>query len=349
LTKEPVNLSKSKWVMKQYWRLGTIRALLSLGLGMFTLGKLYLEYVPGLSSFGLRGALLLGASLFFFFLGLGWLYDVRAKMWRQQVLVNIERNPYQYIPNLKTLTFDYPIVFAVVTTLQQVLEQTGLPSSSIVSLRHYLARFFSRRTSKRDIFSSLPDANEFMRLFPFSPKTPVQHKVPLGERAKKFFELQKLRLSWVQSLIGLGLDALVFGALYVTVLFPTMTPDDPSTILFGVLTISLPLYTAFLFAGWLYDRRLRIWSADAAVKIERNPYTWIPEPRLSTLVYPFFMPVLYVLRNILAKKGVTVADIDRKLDYLRNLAQLRVERTEDMERARMMRRSLGQLFNKVVS
>ena len=48
-------MSLSKWIMKQYWRVGTIRTLLSLALGTLVLGKLYYEYIPVLADLGFLG------------------------------------------------------------------------------------------------------------------------------------------------------------------------------------------------------------------------------------------------------------------------------------------------------
>ena len=73
-------MSKAKWIMKQYWRVGTIRALLSLALGMLVLGKYYYIYIPVLSDLDLAGALILGTVLMILFMVVGWIYDDKAKL-----------------------------------------------------------------------------------------------------------------------------------------------------------------------------------------------------------------------------------------------------------------------------
>jgi hypothetical protein len=61
-------VSKTKWIMKQYWRLSTIRALSGLVLGMLVIGQFYYEYIPPLATLGLVGALILSGILIVFFL-----------------------------------------------------------------------------------------------------------------------------------------------------------------------------------------------------------------------------------------------------------------------------------------
>ncbi|MHA2022411.1 MAG: hypothetical protein ACTSWQ_01995 [Candidatus Thorarchaeota archaeon] len=49
-------MAVKKWIMKQYWTLS------SLAMGMFVLGRLYYEYIPGLRDLGVLGALTLGMT-----------------------------------------------------------------------------------------------------------------------------------------------------------------------------------------------------------------------------------------------------------------------------------------------
>ena len=64
-------MSKTKWIMKQYWRISTIRTLAGLVLGMLVIGQLYYEYIPPFAELGIVGALILSFILILFFMGLG--------------------------------------------------------------------------------------------------------------------------------------------------------------------------------------------------------------------------------------------------------------------------------------
>ena len=95
--------------MKQYWRVGEIRALSALAMGMLVIGRWYYGYIPILQDWGILGALILGAFLFSGFLAIGWAYDIKARMWSQSNQVSVEKNPYSYVPNFKNAAFEYPI------------------------------------------------------------------------------------------------------------------------------------------------------------------------------------------------------------------------------------------------
>ncbi len=339
------DLPKSKWIMKQYWRMGQTRALLSLAMGMFTLGKLYIDYVPGLSEFGVRGALLLGAGLFLFFMGLGWLYDEKGKMWSQQVLVARERDPFQYVPNYRTIALDYPFLYAIVKTFRNIFTKLDLPQDRLAAYEAYLADYFSRRTTRHSIFNAMPKAKSFLREYPFESISEGTKKATISSRLKKSFETHKLRLAWVQALTGMAQDALVVGALYITVFIPATQTDDTLRVLYGFVLISIPLYLVLAIAGWIYDKRLKVWQADMTVKIERNPFSYVPEPRFHILVYPFLFPVIFTLEGILKARGISNHKIERCIEYLREYANLSVTRDEDMKRARILRKELGAIFS----
>lgn len=325
--------------------MGQTRALLSLAISMFTLGKLYIDYVPGLSDFGVRGALLLGASLFLFFLGLGWLYDEKGKMWSQQVLVARERDPFRYVPNYRTIALDYPFLYAMVKTFRGIFRKMKLPQERLAAYEAYLADYFSRRMTRHSIFSAMPKAMLFLQNYPLNSVPKMPEKVAISARLKKSFETHKLRLAWVQALTGMAQDALIVGAFYITVFIPATKTDDVMRVLYGFVLISIPLYLVLAIAGWIYDKRLKVWTADMTVKIERTPFSYVPEPRFHAMVYPFLFPVIFTLENILEAKGISNPKIEREIEYLREYANLSVTRNEDMERARRLRRELGAIFS----
>ncbi|MHA1928533.1 MAG: hypothetical protein ACTSV2_08140, partial [Candidatus Thorarchaeota archaeon] len=160
-------MSKAKWIMKQYWRITAIRAWMGLALAMFSLGKVYSEQIPSLAAMGLVGALLLGSVLVLIFLGIGWLYDVKGRMWSPKMQALVERDPYRYIPNYKTYAIDYPAIYAIILTLQQVLSDRGLSSEALDEVRFYMDRYFNRRPEKSDIIEAQNDSIGFFEQFPF--------------------------------------------------------------------------------------------------------------------------------------------------------------------------------------
>ncbi len=342
-------LVKLKWIMKQYWRVGTIRALLSLALSMFVLGRLYYVYVPGLENLGVIGAIILGSSLVLLFIGLGWYYDEKMKMWSQSLQANTERHPYQYIPDFKTYTFDYPVYYAILVTMNKILEKLGHEIDSAKSILPYMKKYFSRKPTRGDIFSALPYSYEYMKQHPIGEEFKEEKtKIGLRNRAKLGFQVNMLRLTWIQALTGLFQDVLVFGTFYI-VLFATgssgvSTVVSMDILILGVVFISIPLFIFLAFLGWLYDRRFKVWSPDVIVKVERNPYTYLAEPRMYVFVFPFLIAIFSTLQSLLKKANLETDTIDEILGYLSEYSKLDLSEDENMERSKELRKKIGDLF-----
>lgn len=335
----------NKWIMKQYWRVGTIRALASLALGMLVLGRYYYIYIPVLSDLGWIGAIILGTVLIFLFIGIGWLYDQKTRMWSQKLQANIERNPYSYVPNLKEMTFEYPIFYTLIQSIKKLAIKIRLDIGGLDELEQYMKEFFDSRPNIQDIREAERRALIFMMKYPFDqseikerPRGSISHRVKLS------FETQMLRLTWIQSLTGLVQDVFIFGALYVVVLFPTA--HDMLKLFLSVFLISIPLLVILTIFGWYYDRKMKIWSVDMAVKVERDPYSYVPEPYLFSRIFPFFFAFLSTLREVFRVKGISLTEIDSTLEYLANYAELSVSKTQDFRTAQEFRTSLGMLFQK---
>jgi len=341
-------VTKTKWVMKQYWRVGTIRALLSLVLGMFVLGRGYYSYIPFLADLGILGALILGSFLVLLFLGIGWLYDEKGKMWSPKLQAVAERNPYQYVANYKSMTYDYQVLYGIIATMSKMLRKTGLDSTPIDELAEHVGKFFDRKVRRGNIFGAEPDAMEFNRRHTFYEGQEVDRKgVPLSYRLKLGFETELLRLNWIQSLTGLFQDVLVFGALYVTILFPDqvvngLVPID--YLMLGILFLSLPLFLFLTAAGWYYDKKLRVWSADFIVKFERNPYMYVPDPRNGVMEIPFFLVLFKTLNALFEKRNLDSTELKTMIQYLEKYKHLDVSVDQNMENARELRRDFDVKF-----
>ncbi len=335
-------LSMKKWIMKQYWRVGQIRTLTGLATGMLVIGKFYLSYVPFLDQMGLIGALILGMTLFTFFLGLGWVYDVKLKMWSQKNQVSVERNAYYHVAYIGSKAYDYPLLFVLLTSLKGAMSKIGAESKSFDAIVNYLQEYYQLTPTKEGITRTLEMGKEFKAEYPFVSSEPAHVKIPLSSRIKLGWELQFLRLTWIQSLTGLLQDTLVFGVLYVFIIFPDATADN--ALFLGVFGISIPLLFILIFLGWVYDRKLTVWSADVAVQVERNPYSYVAEPSIFAFTIPFYYALFKVLYQIMVKKGLETKEVERMLDYLDEYSRLISSRSQDLTKAVQIRRSLGSLF-----
>jgi len=334
--------------MKQYWRVGTIRAWLSLGLGMFALGKIYYVYIPELAELGLLGALLLGGVLVLLFLGVGWLYDVKGMMWSAKMQVVAERNPYRYVPSPRNFAFDYATIYAMLGTLRNIFSELHLEVVGLDDTIKYLDTYFRFRENKKDMIAAEKEGKDFMKTHPLS-QVPMDDRGKISWRAKikMSFEVQLLRLSWIQLLTGMMLEALVFGAIYVVFLFPDAAVGNIVSINYlflGLILLSFPLFILVAVIGWLYDKRLKIWSVDAAVKVERNPFTYIAEPKLHAMTMPIYYALFGILREIFNATGIETTEIHEILTFLDRYRSLSVTKESDMERAKSLRKSFGDTF-----
>ena len=344
-------MTKTKWIMKQYWRIGTIRVLLSLALGMFVLGRGYYTFIPFLADLGLLGALSLGSFLVLLFMGIGWWYDEKGKMWSPKLQAIAERNAYQYVSNYKSLTYDYQAFYAIIATMRKVLIKTGIDSTPIDELSTHIGTFFERKVQRSDIFGAEQHALEFNKKHTFIDGQDLRKKqVPISYRLKLGFETEILRLNWIQSLTGLLQDVLVFGALYVTILYPEQVTDGLVPInylILGILFLSLPLFFGLTAAGWYYDKKLRVWSADIVVKFERNPYMYVPDPRNGVMEIPFFSILLKTLSSLFEKWDIDRTELLTMIQYLDTYQQYNASDSQNMEDARALRRELDVKFQEM--
>jgi hypothetical protein len=161
------------------------------------------------------------------------------------------------------------------------------------------------------------------------------------------FETQTLRLQWVQELTGMAQDALVIAGVYVVFLFPDVVSDGlvpVGYLVLGIFIVTIPILFMITTVGWFYDRKLLIWSVDTAVKIERNPYSYLAEPSLYALFMPYYHILFKTLRELSIEKGLDTNKIDTMMGFLHEYFSLDVSRDGDMERARDLRREFGQIF-----
>ena len=282
-------------------------------------------------------------------MALGWYYDVKAKMWNPSSQVAVERDPFQFVPGPNSYASEYPVHFAFLTTMQNIFEKVGIENSTLNDIIDYLGDYYDLKPTKKDIQSIPQKADEYLSEHPFSKEELVdKRKVPLGAKLKHGFEVHRLRLIWVQQLTGMATDALVFGALYVTLLFPDAVVNDIvplQYLLIGLLVLSLPLFFGITLIGWYYDKKLRVWSADLAVRAERSPYQYVPPPKAFGIEMPIYFAVFETLIEVFNTIDADTSELERILQYLKDYGCLDVRKDKDIQDARELRKSYGPLFS----
>jgi hypothetical protein len=303
---------------------------------MFVLGRLYYRDVPGLANMGLVGAITLSLALIAVFIGIGWVYDRRLKLWNEAAQVTTERYPYQYVPDPRARMMDYPCLYAVLDTLMGLAPRMGLNTGVLYDLVEYLADYFARSPeSRRDIHSSIPSSEALMQRHPFrSDERGVTKKVRARRSIGKSFQLETLRLGWIQSLTGMVQDVLVFAVLYGIILFPGLAGGDFLSVdylMLAIVVLALPIFAVLMALGWYYDRILKVWSADVAVSTERNPYSYVPAPTVNIMHVPMYYTLFFFFWKNSDLLGVDKSMIERTLSYLDRYSSLSPSRDEDIK------------------
>jgi hypothetical protein len=316
---------------------------------MFVLGRLFYQDLPYLQDMGLWGAVILGIFLMFIFMGIGWVYDIKAKMWAPDIQATTERNPYAYVATYKELALNYPFLFSLLSALKELFQREGVKSRPLSDLCGFLDEYYRKGATKDGITSATELSSRLSeRLSLDSSTSGDQAGIPLCSRAKLGFQVAKIRLNWIQNLTGLAQDTLVFGVFYITLFVPGASVGDNipfATMILGILFISIPLFVGLAIAGWYYDKKLQVWSPERIIMVERDPYCYVPRPRFHAFDVPFLYPLLRLFRDFAASAGIDHSAVDRLISYLDEFSALHPKKKGHIRAALELRESYGNLFS----
>ena len=176
-----------------------------------------------------------------------------------------------------------------------------------------------------------------------------QDNVGAKSKAKLGFEVGKLRLVWIKQLTGMFQDSLVFAAVYVVWIFPDVTSNGIvpiSYLILGIFVLSIPMLFIVTLVGWYYDKKLRVWSPDMIVKVERTPYTYVPFPRDYVMDAPAQYLLLETMRDVFQALNIDATEINTILNYMNVFFDFKAAREKDMQKSRDHRRDYGKVFNR---
>ena len=162
-------MGMKKWIMKQQWRVVQIRGIWSLFYGILLLAVAYYEYVPFISDMQSIGPFVFAGIILFIFLILGYIYDRVLVMWAPSQEVNIERNPFQYVPSPKDKIFWFPIYSALLDVSEQLVQHYDLDSTAIKETRDYYANLQKLGPERNeDIDRGIKLRDDFIKTHDFS-------------------------------------------------------------------------------------------------------------------------------------------------------------------------------------
>ena len=131
-----------KWMMKWVWRVQQIGAISTLVITASTLAitlsdKLQLNSYLAFAIGPLIALIFLGCLV----MALGWIWDKKLQMWKEQNVVNVERNPYYLFKQTPKEIASYELLwFPFAETVAGIAERTGSPEEAKL-MRQFVKRY----------------------------------------------------------------------------------------------------------------------------------------------------------------------------------------------------------------
>lgn len=91
---------------------------------------------------------------------------------------------------------------------------------------------------------------------------------------KKFAMKWRFRLDHARVIFGLFTFSLLLAVGYVEYI-----PFLAKLGFWGVVILTLGIFVVFGIGGYVYDKVMELWSEHAVVRVERTPYTFVPQPK----------------------------------------------------------------------
>ncbi|MBK5114339.1 MAG: hypothetical protein JJE41_11990 [Candidatus Heimdallarchaeota archaeon] len=153
---------KGFWVWSKYFsmkwrfRIDQARSLFSLITFAALLAVGYADNIPwfGAQEFW-RGEFLLTILIFFVFLIGGYLYDRAFQLWTETGKVNVERNPYTYVPSPKEEWHSLLIYSYLFHALNQIAEKLDIKLENQDETRLFFEHYFSMNPATPDFLGEV--------------------------------------------------------------------------------------------------------------------------------------------------------------------------------------------------
>jgi len=134
---------------------------------------------------------------------------------------------------------------------------------------------------------------------------------------RKWLMKQYWRLTQVRSIYSIIYGILTLAAVYV-VFIPVFADQG----LVGTLMLAGTIFLVFLILGFLYDRVFVMWSPQAQVMIERDPYQYVPTPLDRILWFPWISTLLNSMEQILGEMNLDDEIVKEVREYYSSIQAL---------------------------
>jgi len=121
------------------------------------------------------------------------------------------------------------------------------------------------------------------------------------------------RINQSQRFYGIFASTLVIAALYYEDI-----PAISGYGFFGKLLLSMGIIFMFMFMGYIYDRKFKLWEQDHILHVKRNPYAGDLLMEKEKLVFHNRLVQMKSLKGINGKLGIVDKDLDLEIIGLEN-------------------------------
>lgn len=145
---------------------------------------------------------------------------------------------------------------------------------------------------------------------------------------RKWTMKQYWRLIQVRGIWNLFYGVLLLaGSYYLFIpLFYDMGSLGPFVFAGGLLVV-------FLIIGYMYDKIFVMWGPQQEVVVERNPFSYVPQPRDRIFWFPVYSSILSACNDIAEALDLDTSVINDTRKYFSSLEAFRPERADDIDKA----------------
>jgi len=93
----------------------------------------------------------------------------------------------------------------------------------------------------------------------------------------------------------------------------------------GEFLLTILVLFVFMIGGYLYDRFLKLWTETVTVSVERNPYTYVPQPKELIVSLGWFTHIFSALKQIADKLEIELEGEELMKQQLTHYLSLTVD------------------------
>jgi len=116
-----------------------------------------------------------------------------------------------------------------------------------------------------------------------------------------------------------GIWNLFYGMLLLAIAYYIYIPFFYDMGAFGPFVFAGILLFSFLIIGYLYDRVFVMWGPQQEVSIERNPYSFVPQPQDHIFWFPLYSGILEASAKIVKEFDLDLTCIEETREYFDKL------------------------------